>query len=89
MKHIYFLTTAFLLLISISGFSQIANRGPINLSDPNEINYLQPKDYVIGGVTVAGAQYLDTEVLLTISKLNVGQYIEVPGEATSNVIKDL
>lgn len=48
MKHIYILTTALFLVISKTTFSQI-NRGPINLSDPNEINYLQPKDYVIGG----------------------------------------
>lgn len=88
MKHIYFLTTAFFLVISTTAFSQI-NRGPINLSDPNEINYLQPKDYVIGGVTMTGAQYLDTDVLLRIAKLTVGDYIEVPGEATANVIKDL
>lgn len=88
MKHIYFLTTVFFLVMSTSVFSQI-NRGPINLSDPNEINYLQPKDYVIGGVTMTGAQYLDTDVLLRIAKLNVGDYIEVPGEATANVIKDL
>ncbi|MGH2622405.1 MAG: outer membrane protein assembly factor BamA, partial [Sphingobacterium sp.] len=33
--------------------------------------------------------YLDSEVLITISKLSVGQYIEVPSEQTANVIKDL
>ncbi len=89
MKQLYILTAAVLLLNSPSAFSQIANRGAINLSNPDEISYLQPKDFVIGGVTVSGAQYLDTDVLITISKLVVGQYIEVPGEATSNVIKDL
>ncbi|GGH26281.1 outer membrane protein assembly factor BamA [Sphingobacterium alkalisoli] len=88
MKHIYILITAFFLFSWTSTFSQIGNN-PINLSDPNEINYLQPKDYVIGGITVSGAQYLDSEVLITISKLVVGQYIEVPGEATANVIKNL
>src|SRR5690606_9587232 len=89
MKQIYFLTTVFFLLIGTDGFSQIRNRGPINLSDPNEINYLQPKDYIIAGVTITGAQYLVEDVLLTISKLTVGDYIEVPREATANVIKNL
>ncbi|TJZ62750.1 outer membrane protein assembly factor BamA [Sphingobacterium olei] len=88
MKQLYILITAFFLLSWTSTFSQIG-KNPINLSDPNEINYLQPKDYVIGGITVSGAQYLDAEVLITISKLVVGQYIEVPGEATANVIKNL
>ncbi len=89
MKQIYILTTVFFLMIGTSGFSQIRNRGPINLSDPNEINYLQPKDYNIAEVTIVGAQNLDTEVLMTISNLTVGNYIEVPSEATANVIKSL
>lgn len=89
MKQIYFLTTVFFLLIWTNGFSQIRNRGPINLSDPDEINYLEPKDYIIAGVTITGAQYLVEDVLLTISKLSVGNYIEVPSEATANVIKNL
>ncbi|WP_140936685.1 outer membrane protein assembly factor BamA [Sphingobacterium lumbrici] len=88
MKQLYILITAFFLLSWTSTFSQIG-KNPINLSDPNEINYLQPKDYIIGGITVSGVQYLDAEVLITISKLVIGQYIEVPGEATANVIKNL
>ena len=88
MKQLYILT-AFLFLACSSAMAQVSPRGQINLSDPDEISYLQPKDFVIAGVTVAGTQYLDADVLITISKLTVGQYIEVPSEATSNVIKDL
>src|SRR5690606_14719916 len=89
MKQIYFLTTVFFLLIGIDGFSQIRNRGPINLSDPDEISYLQPKDYIIAGVTITGAQYLVEDVLLTISKLSDCNYIEVHRESTAIVIKNL
>ncbi len=63
------------------------NGTAINLNDPNQISYLSPKDYIIGGVTVSGTQHLDNNVLITISKLVVGQYIEVPSEAPSNVVK--
>lgn len=63
------------------------NGTAINLNDPDQISYLSPKDYIIGGVTVSGTQHLDNNVLITISKLVVGQYIEVPSEATSNVVK--
>ncbi|MGO3307558.1 MAG: outer membrane protein assembly factor BamA [Sphingobacterium sp.] len=62
---------------------------PINLNNPSEISYLEPKDYVIAGVRVTGTEYLDGDVLVTISKLVVGQYIEVPSEATANVVKTL
>lgn len=63
------------------------NGTAINLNDPDQISYLSTKDYIIGGVTVSGTQHLDNNVLITISKLVVGQYIEVPSEATSNVVK--
>lgn len=55
----------------------------------DNLSYLNPKDYIIGGVTISGTQFLDNDVLLTISKLAVGDRIEVPGEATSNAIKNL
>ena len=88
MKQLYILT-AILLLSWTSSIAQVSNQGAINLSDPDEISFLAPKDYIIGGVTVTGAHYLDSDVLITISKLVPGQYIQVPSEATSNVIKDL
>ena len=89
MKRILFLITFTLLLGGQQTFAQIRGKNPINLNDPNEISYLNPKNYIIGGIRVSGTQYLDSEVLITISKLVVGQYIEVPSEATSNVVKTL
>lgn len=87
MKQLYILILTFILFNWSNSFAQI--QGPINLTDPDEFSYLQPKDYVIAGVTLTGAQYLDTDVLISIADLRVGDYIEVPGEKTSKVIKDL
>ncbi|TCC87083.1 outer membrane protein assembly factor BamA [Pedobacter frigiditerrae] len=53
------------------------------------IDYFSPKEYVIGGTTLTGAQYLDKEVIIKISKLIPGERIILPGEATSNAIKNL
>jgi len=89
MKHIIKFSTLLTLIIWNFAQAQIPGNRPINLNNPDEISYLDPKNYVIGGVSVTGAQYLDSEVLITISKLSVGQYIEVPSEQTANVIKDL
>ena len=55
----------------------------------DSLSYLEPKDYIIGGVTVTGTKALDKDVLLTISKLNKGDKINLPGEANANVIKNL
>lgn len=89
MKRILYLITFTLLIGGQQLFAQIRGNNPINLNDPDEITYLDPKNYVIGGVRVTGTEYLDGEVLITISKLVVGQYIEVPSEATANVVKTL
>src|SRR5690606_5959936 len=88
MKRILYLI-AFTLLLGSQALQAQIGRNPINLNDPNEISYLDPKNYIIGGVRVTGTQYLDTDVLITISKLVVGQYIEVPSEQTANVVKTL
>jgi outer membrane protein insertion porin family len=52
--------------------------------DPNS-----PKEYIIGGITVSGTKTLDSDVLITISKLKVGERIKVPGDKIANSIKDL
>ena len=54
-----------------------------------DFSYLSPKEYIIGGTTISGVQFLDKEVLITISKLTPGEQITVPGDATSNAIKNL
>ncbi|MGO3654752.1 MAG: hypothetical protein ACTJFN_10335, partial [Sphingobacterium sp.] len=83
MKRIFRLCFLLTFLICNLAQAQITGNRPINLNDPDDISYLDPKNYVIGGVSVSGAQYLDTDVLITISKLTVGQYIEVPSEQTA------
>jgi len=55
----------------------------------DSLSYLEPKDYIIGGVTISGTKSLDKDVLLTISKLNKGDHITLPGEANANVIKNM
>jgi len=55
----------------------------------DSLSYLNPKELTVGSVAVSGAQYLDKDVLIKISQLNKGDKITVPGDATSNVIKNL
>ncbi|HAH22319.1 MAG TPA: outer membrane protein assembly factor BamA [Prolixibacteraceae bacterium] len=72
-----------LLLISAKVFSQEAD------STNFSIDYLTPKEYIIAKLDVQGIKYLDTQVLLQISGLNVGDKILVPGDAITNSIKKL
>ncbi|MBD1394571.1 outer membrane protein assembly factor BamA [Mucilaginibacter glaciei] len=78
--------------ISATALAQIpaGGRAPLTKSIPaDSLSYLNPKDYIIGGISISGAKYLDKDVLLQISKLNKGDKINLPGEQNANVIKDL
>ncbi|HOI88119.1 MAG TPA: POTRA domain-containing protein [Lentimicrobium sp.] len=57
--------------------------------DLSEIDYSSPREYIIGGVTVTGVQYLDHNVLIMISGLQVADRIEVPGDKIRKAIEKL
>lgn len=44
-------------------------------ADPNK-----PKEYELAGITVSGAQYLDQDLLISVSNLLVGQKIHLPND---------
>jgi len=87
----------FILCISFLGSSvsyaqfnlNSSSLGRSTAQQDDELSYLHPKEYIIGGVTVTGTEFLDDEVLITISKLVVGNKITVPGEETANAIQNL
>jgi len=87
-----YIVTLYFLVFSAVAFGQIGRpqqgpRRPTTSSD--EISYLNPKEYVIAGITVSGTQNLDKDILIQISKLTPGDRIEVPGDATANAVKNL
>jgi len=69
--------------------AQVPSRPSFTRSTADTISYLNPKEFIVGGVTVAGVKNLDKDVLITISKLNKGDRITLPGDASAKVIKDL
>lgn len=58
-------------------------------SDLSKINYERPSEYVIGGVEVAGVEYLDKNVIIMLSELDVGSKITVPGDQITSAIRKL
>lgn len=79
-----------LMSLTLSGFSQLrSSRTSAPQPENDDLDYLSPKEYVIGGININGVKYLDPSVLLTISKLAVGDRILVPGDATSSAVKNL
>ena len=87
-----FLIVICFLGLSFKGFSQsIPSLKPTPSEEKPKtgLDYLNPKEYIIGGVKVNGVKFLDQSVLVTISKLTVGEKITVPSDATANAVKNL
>jgi outer membrane protein insertion porin family len=85
----------FAILLSVFGtaaLAQVSNipRSPLTKSIPaDSLSYLNPRDYIIGGISVSGAKYLDKDILIQLSKLTKGDRINLPGERNAEVIKAL
>ncbi|WP_229311825.1 outer membrane protein assembly factor BamA [Larkinella rosea] len=63
---------------------------PIGAStSPIELNYADPKEYEIAGLTVTGNKYLDPNSLLSLTGLKVGDKVRIPGESINGAIKRL
>src|SRR6187402_1490976 len=54
-----------------------------------EINYENPQEFYIGGISVSGVQFLDPEAIIALTGLKVGDKITIPGDEISNAIKKL
>ena len=88
-----FLFAILFCVMSTAAMAQVSSQPRYSLSKSSlpvdSLSYLDPKDYIIGGITISGIKTLDKDVLLQISKLNKGDKINLPGEANANVIKNL
>jgi outer membrane protein insertion porin family len=88
-----FLFAILFTVISTAALAQISGNQPKytpkSTLPADSLSYLEPKDFIIGGITITGTKSLDKDVLLTISKLNKGDHINLPGEANANVVKNM
>ena len=85
-----FLFAILFSVISTAALAQVSSqpRSSLSKSIPaDSLSYLNPRDYIIGGITVSGTKYLDKDVLVQISKLSKGDKINLPGEQNAAVIK--
>ncbi len=54
-----------------------------------EVDYNNPRKYVVGGVKVDGIQYFSPDQILQISALRKGMEVTVPSEEMSNIVSRL
>lgn len=75
----------FFLFLAGTASAQVLN----NATQTNPVDYTQPRQYQIGGITVSGAKFLDPNALIAVTGLKVGDEITVPGEDISQAIQKL
>ncbi|HEX9957961.1 MAG TPA: outer membrane protein assembly factor BamA, partial [Fibrella sp.] len=52
-------------------------------------DYANPKEYIIGGLTLTGTRFLDPNSLLSLTGLKKGDKIRLPGEAQGGAVRKL
>lgn len=77
----------FLLLLFTTFFLPVYAQ--FSIGEGVSIDYNNPKEYTIGGISVSGIKYLDNNVLIMISGLSVGDKIKVPGDKITTAIRKL
>src|SRR5688572_15909813 len=96
MQHFLLRVSTLFLFISSCLFSASAQEGdttrPTSV-DPALLsleNSRIPKEYMISAIRVTGINYLDTSIVISISGLQVGDKIQMPGsDAFSKAITNL
>ena len=75
------------LAILMTGNSLLAQ---IQIGDDlSEIDYANPKEYEIGGITVEGARFVDGTMLAMLSGLKVGETVKIPSDDFSTAIRKI
>ena len=83
-KHL----SVLLLIIVLSATTQLVAQVQIG-GDDGMVDYNNPRNYTIGGITATGTQYVDKSILINMTGLHVGNEISVPGDDISSVIRKL
>ena len=76
---------ACLLLLGLAGMTLRAQTGRESI----EIDYANPKTYVVGGVGVEGNQYFGENQVLQLTGIRTGMKLTVPGEDVTGIVKRL
>ena len=92
MKRKLLFTLTFFSLLYSGAFAQIRfgkSLTPQQERSLDEITYTEPREYEIAEITVSGTDHLNNNALISLSGLEVGDKIEVPGPEITSAIKKL
>lgn len=76
----YALSMVLVVLCHFSGNAQVI-KGDVDL------DYENPKEYILGGLTISGTNSMDKNVLAVITELDRNQKIRIPGDAITRAVE--
>ena len=82
MRIRYIISLALLMMASVAGWAQQSGKGV-------EIDYNNPKKYIVGGVRVEGNSYFAPEQIVSLAGIREGMELTVPGEDISSMVDRL
>ena len=78
-----------LLFACILGVS-VGTQAQVSLNTSLEtISYSNPRQYILGGITISGTKHLDHNTLIQISGLSIGETVVVPGDDITKAVEKL
>jgi len=79
----------YITLFLLFGSWFIANSAKAQQLDTTKINYREPKKYRITSLDITGTQYLDKNIIRSLTGIKVGEMITVPGDEITKCLKNL
>ncbi len=83
-KLLVFASLSFLLF-----FQSLLTAQTGRIGNQITIDYNNPREYTIGGISVSGISGMDQNIIVMVSQLNVGEKIIVPGEDIAQAINNI
>jgi len=82
-----------LICVTVTSWAQFRrrDRGNNQQQQGNEgnLNYANPREYIIAGINVTGINILDKNAMISISGLKIGDKVKIPGDAISGAIRKI
>ncbi len=75
------------LLIFLTPFTNQAQAQDSTYIRTTEVDYNKPQKYEVGGLVVSGIKYNNTNQIISLTGIQIGDKIEIPSEELSSIVK--
>ncbi len=79
----------YMAIFLILGSWFVTNKANAQQIDTAYVNYKEPKKYKLAALEISGTQYLDKNIIRSLTGLKVGESITIPGDEITKCIKNL